>query len=729
MNTPILQQQPESQAAATLTPEEEILRTCRLLMAPGAVHELRIPKAGREKTVSGYFDSPEKLAEAALKLDSRNYAGIYITLNPCKPELLARRYNRIEPYADPTTSDPDALRRVRILIDFDPRRPSGISSSDAEHSRAIAVAYSVRDALRAEGWPDPIVADSGNGCHLIYTINLENTAEAAQLIQRVLKGIAERYATADVDVDLTVYNAARITKVYGTTTRKGDNTPERPHRRSRLLEIPPTPEEVTVEMMERVAVNAAEKPKPGPFVVTAGGFTALQFMEKHGLQLRREKAASDRTVYELTECPFNPEHNAGEAAIYQFPDGKPGFSCKHNSCSGKDWHELRELLEPGHKERRAKGNGKLKDAAPKDEPANESEPEVKLSPAELVQMVAGVEGFIRKYVVLPEDAYLPLAMWVIGTHAVKLFECFAYLALLSPTKQCGKTRMLEVLEVVVHRPFRTTAPSPAVLFRMLARVMTLLLDEVEGLKSGKNKSESAEAVLSVLNSGHRVGNPVYRCEGPNHEPTPYDVYGAKAFATIGRLPDTLADRSIIVTMQRRTKGQEVGRFQIKRATAEAKPLQGAMAGFVKSYRTELVQAYECTPDLKFLSDRDADIWRPLFAVCIVAAPDQVGELARCAITLSGSKAEDDAKDSRAIRLLTDIKAVWPKDTKHWDSKSLVGALRDLEESPWAEYDLTQNKLARWLRDFGVEPRSVRDGKETPKGYVYASLEAAFERYL
>jgi hypothetical protein len=219
------------------SPEQEVLRACQLFMRPGDVHELRIPKAGREKTISGYFDSPEKLAAAALALDGK-YPGIYITLNPCKPELLARACNRIVPYAELTTSDPDVLSRQWLLIDCDPKRASGISSTDNEHGRAITVACGIWDDLHGEGWPDPVVADSGNGAHLLYRITASNSPGATQRIQQMLKGIAARSAPDDIDVDIKVFNAARITKLYGTLTRKGDSTPERPHRRSRLLEIP-----------------------------------------------------------------------------------------------------------------------------------------------------------------------------------------------------------------------------------------------------------------------------------------------------------------------------------------------------------------------------------------------------------------------------------------------------------------------------------------------------------
>jgi hypothetical protein len=205
-------------------------------MTPGDVHEVRIPKAGRRGTISGYFDNPEALADAVGPLDG-TVPAIYITLNPCKSALLARAANRLQDRAQVTTADGDILRRRWLLIDLDPVRPAGISSSAAEHARAITVACGVWDDLR--GWfGDPVVADSGNGAHLLYRLDLPNDQAATDLVKRILAGVAGRCGTDDIAVDGAVFNASRICKLYGTWTRKGDNTPDRPHRRSRLLEIP-----------------------------------------------------------------------------------------------------------------------------------------------------------------------------------------------------------------------------------------------------------------------------------------------------------------------------------------------------------------------------------------------------------------------------------------------------------------------------------------------------------
>jgi hypothetical protein len=219
------------------TPREEILRTCQLLMATGDVHEVRIPKAGRRGTIAGYFDDAERLADAVLAIDG-TVPGIYLTLNPCKPALLARAANRLREHAQITTSDVDILRRQWLLFDFDPTRPAGISSTNREHGRAISAACGAWDDLRAAGWPDPVVADSGNGAHLLYRVDLPNDSSATKLVKDILAGVAARCTADDVTVDQTVFNGGRITKAYGTMVCKGDNLPDRPHRRSRLLEIP-----------------------------------------------------------------------------------------------------------------------------------------------------------------------------------------------------------------------------------------------------------------------------------------------------------------------------------------------------------------------------------------------------------------------------------------------------------------------------------------------------------
>src|SRR5262249_7321365 len=155
------------------------------------------PKRG---TVSGYFDGQhrEKLIEAAAEL-SGLAQGVYVTLNPVIPTLLARALNRAKAFPDGTTKDDDILRRLWLPIDFGQTRPSGISSIDDEHQAALDRARECREFLRGKGWPDPILADSGNGAHLLYKIDLPNEDASTKLIQRILEVLAARFGDNVVD--------------------------------------------------------------------------------------------------------------------------------------------------------------------------------------------------------------------------------------------------------------------------------------------------------------------------------------------------------------------------------------------------------------------------------------------------------------------------------------------------------------------------------------------------
>jgi hypothetical protein len=714
------------------------------LFPNGVVVELRIPKT-RQGTVSGYFDNLEALARCAA---SRNGdVGVYVTLNPCNPALLARRVNRIEGKVQTTTADKDIVWRIWLLVDFDPVRPSEISSSDAEHTAALERARTARFELSEKGWPQPVFGDSGNGAHLLYRIDLDNDDESAALLERVLKALAARFDDDLVKIDTVVFNAARIAKLYGTVASKGDSTADRPHRLSRMLEVPQVIEPVSRALLEEMAasVRPAEpapkaqpnKPAAAPQPASKRRFNIDDFVARH-LDARAPVEYAGGRKWILNSCPFGAGHQ-GDAAVYERADGTLGFKCFHNSCAGNHWKQLRALFEPA--------GSKDKERPPRPEPG----PEVPDGPVpEGDELVKHIEITIRKYVVLPERAYLPVAIWIIATHTSESFESFPYIALLSAAKRSGKTRTEEVLETMVRRPWRGAAPSPAALYRMLETAPTLLCDEIESL-NGKNKSETAQILLAVLNVGHRKGATIPRCEPPTWEVKQFVVYGPKVFAAIRRLPDTLVDRSIVLHMKRRTKKDKVTRFRQVRATAEAKPLHDDCVRFVKARTAEIEKAYqqELDSDLDFLNDRDADLWAPLFAMCRVVVPERRQELERCALALSQVKAGDDADESYALTLLADIRTVWPRrgapppdpppntpepeDKREREDKcetvELLKSLKNLEESPWLEEQLTARKLARMLRPFEVEPRNIQIEERRPKGYLWAHFQDAFSRYL
>lgn len=342
---------PSSQAVARL-----IADGLRIICAPGSVIELRIPNVDDKKgrTDSGYFENFDQAAICAARYDGRA-DGVYITLNPTHPALLARAENRVREWAKASTSDDYIDRRIWLPIDIDPcvsgkKRPAGISSSDPEHHAALARAGEIQEWLTLQGWPTPVVADSGNGAALLYAIDLPNDDESRDLIQRCVQALATAFDNALCDIDTAVYNAARIWKVYGTLAGKGDSTADRPHRRAAILSAPAERQIVGLDLLRALARRVLpETEREAGTSSSKGGIgdDIGAYLDKHGLRVASEKTHGDRTIYVLEECPFNKEHRAPDACVTQEGNGKLGFHCFHNGCQGNGWKTLREKLEPG----------------------------------------------------------------------------------------------------------------------------------------------------------------------------------------------------------------------------------------------------------------------------------------------------------------------------------------------------------------------------------------------
>ncbi|PKL60171.1 MAG: hypothetical protein CVV33_04025, partial [Methanomicrobiales archaeon HGW-Methanomicrobiales-4] len=326
----------------------EVQAALQLLFPPGRVFEIRV--LGDDGTSSGYFtDHTAAANELLIRDNDPRVSGIYVTLNEVNPVLLARRANRIKfrlGKKDATTADADIIRRRWLPIDIDPIRPSGISSSDEEHTRALVLAEIIEAFLSDLGWSRPIIADSGNGAHLLYPIDLPNDEENRTLIQSVLEFLDTRFSTSACTVDTGNFNSSRIWKVYGTVSRKGDPLPDRPHRRSRIIFAP---EERTIITAEQLSGLCALYPTQGDQTVEihhdrrgagGGNFDLGSWLSAHHLS-SAAKPYQGGTLFVLDTCPFSDAHTDGAFAI-QFPNGAIFAGCHHNSCgSGRQrWPEL-----------------------------------------------------------------------------------------------------------------------------------------------------------------------------------------------------------------------------------------------------------------------------------------------------------------------------------------------------------------------------------------------------
>ena len=328
---------------------EDIQKTLSLLFSPGQVAELRaLRKSGG--MASGYYTDYQKLARDAEILDTTgDISGIYVILNEINPVLFSRRANRIEMRLsrdDKTTGDDDIIRRRWLPIDIDPKRPSGISSSEEEHEESLRKAERIRGFLTEMGWPAPICADSGNGAHLLYQIDLPSDSASTELIKQALSVISAFFSDEISDIDTSVSNAARLWKLYGTMAKKGDSVPERPHRRSGICFSPDRVEVVSSELLIRLA--ALLSPPPETIRAPRRRSQAIDlgdWLLTHGLSFR-EKTHSCGRLFVFDQCPFSSAHIDGAYAI-QFDSGAIFAGCHHNTCGGgtQRWSELRERYE------------------------------------------------------------------------------------------------------------------------------------------------------------------------------------------------------------------------------------------------------------------------------------------------------------------------------------------------------------------------------------------------
>jgi hypothetical protein len=362
------------------------------IAGPGQVVEVRA--LTDQFTHSGYFSNHEALIRSVEPLDADGSVhGIYVTLNVVNPALLSRRANRIKMRLgkkDSTTSDADILRRRWLPIDIDPLRPSGVSSTDEEHGLAFAKADEIARWIAGLGFPDPVRADSGNGAHLLYRIDLPNDEAATALVKACLTTLDVLFSDERVNVDTANFNAARIWKLYGTVSRKGDNTPERPYRRSRILSAPAELTIVSVEMLRDLVARlpTEQQAQQQPTATKDKRFDLSHWLSDHGVGVRSEKPYSGGTLYILDQCPFSSAHKDGAFAI-QFGNGAVFAGCKHTSCGGgtQRWQELRERFEPdraakrkdweqkqkSYRKDRATAKAKIEgapDSSPAPEPAN-----------------------------------------------------------------------------------------------------------------------------------------------------------------------------------------------------------------------------------------------------------------------------------------------------------------------------------------------------------------------
>lgn len=361
-------------------------------------------------------------------------------------------------------------------------------------------------------------------------------------------------------------------------------------------------------------------------------------------------------------------------------------------------------------------------------------------PAEGIDTFGAVFKYLRRLVSLTEAQARVVVLWAAHCHAFDAADRTPYLAITSAEKQSGKTRLLEILRLFVPNPWLTVRVTAAVLIRKIdAEHPALLLDESDAAFSGE--MDYAEALRGVLNSGYARNGVASCCIGQGATVTfqDFSIYSAKAIAGIGKLPDTVADRSIPIRLKRARRGQ-AERFREREAERETAPIMAQLATWCQK---DLERLREARPEIPAeLTDRQADVCEPLLAIADLAGGDWPEGARRALVELCAKAQVKD--DSIGVRLLNDIRRLfYPRSddgeflpqSERIASSDLAAELGKMEERPWAEWGKSQKaitpaQVARILHRYEIAPKTLRlpDGRNL-KGYERDQFIEAWESYL
>lgn len=383
-----------------------------------------------------------------------------------------------------------------------------------------------------------------------------------------------------------------------------------------------------------------------------------------------------------------------------------------------------------------KGACRLLDAALSEIPAQpEPAPVADVVPwagsVNVAALLDSIVELLTRFMVLPAHAAATVALWIVAAHGHAAWEIFASLGITSPTKRCGKSRLLKILAALLPRPLVASSLTAAVVFRAIEKWRpSLLFDEAEGIL---NKKDADPELRGILNAGFdKAGASVLRCVGDAHDVQAFSVWAPRAYALIGALPETLRDRSINVPVKRKPPTAPRVRMRERDLAAAGAPdLARQAARWATDNLAGLTAADPQVPT--DLDDRAADGWASLLAVADLAGGTWPTRARAAALALCAERGEDEGDADVGVRLLRAALAAIPGGQDVIATADLCIRLNADPSGGWGTWNagkgIGPRDLGRLLGPHGIKPKSVRlpDGR-TPKGYTRADLTSAAARY-
>lgn len=326
--------------------EQEIRKTIALMKPEKQLFEIRVV-FGNKNVYSGYFNDVDILLRELKHMTYTADCNVYITLNSLNQACFDRtQKNKFERSSKATTSDKDVVGYDWLMVDLDPVRPTGTSSTNEQIEKAKQLGNNIFTFMQSLGFEKPLTAFSGNGVHLLYRVRMKNEAEKVKLLEKSLKTLNMLFSTSEVDVDMKNFNPSRICKLYGTLAQKGTNSKERPHRMSKILGDNEDIKATSMKYLEKLCEMYPKQEKPQHYNhYQPQEFDLEEWLSKYNIGYQ-STAFADGTKYILDCCPFDSNHKGKDACLFQSRNGAIGFHCFHNSCSDKTWQDVRLLYEP-----------------------------------------------------------------------------------------------------------------------------------------------------------------------------------------------------------------------------------------------------------------------------------------------------------------------------------------------------------------------------------------------
>ncbi|WP_407648702.1 DUF3631 domain-containing protein [Actinacidiphila epipremni] len=339
---------------------------------------------------------------------------------------------------------------------------------------------------------------------------------------------------------------------------------------------------------------------------------------------------------------------------------------------------------------------------------------------------------VARYVVPPSpEALDAITLWIAATHLQPAWQHAPRLAIVAPTKACGKSRLLDVLHETVHDPFITVNSTPAAIFRSITeQPPTLLVDEADTIFGSVKVAEKNEEMRGLLNAGHQRNRPTTRVVGPEHKPVKFPTFAMAAIAGIGDLPDTIMDRAVVIRMRKRLESEHVDDF---RTRTDVPFLQAVRARLADWLGPQLEAASDLVPTMP-VRDRAADTWEPLVAVADLAGGAWPQRARTACRTMTDREKGNEHDRGAKIRILVDIRAAFARngDPRLMATETLLHALNSDPEAPWHEHGpvgLTARKLQMLLADYEIHSANRRFSESTQRrGYARADFTDAWNRY-